>query len=230
MCHHYIDGRTRTAAGRAVSHHWDDEFSLRSNHYQLELPTAGFYPLDVVPLVRLDDAEERTLLPAQWGFLPNWWRTTDKTPKRATFQRKCFNARSEEVHAKPTYRQAFGRRRCLLPGFEFFEKGHYFRLADDRPFAFAGLWEEWRGADGEVVTSCTMLTTEPNALVAGIGHHRMPVVLHSAVAYEAWLDPEIVEREPLEDLMRPTPASIWECRAATKQSPMGDRPKEPRLF
>jgi putative SOS response-associated peptidase YedK len=217
MCHHYIAGRTRSAAGRAIVHRWDDEFSIRSNQYQLVLPDAGFYPLDRAPIVRLDGAGERELAGAEWGFLPAWWKPSDKTPKRATFQRKCFNARSEEVDVKPTYRSAFRRQRCLMPAEEFFEKGHYFRLTGDepRPFAFAGLWDRWEGGDGELVESCTLLTTEANEIVAGVGHPRMPVVLRSEAEYGAWLDPERVERGALEALLRPTPAEIWECRAAT---------------
>jgi putative SOS response-associated peptidase YedK len=85
---------------------------------------------------------------------------------------------------------------------KFEEKKHYFRFPDERPFAFAGLWETWRGDDGEI-ESCTLLTTEPNAEVRDIGHHRMPVILQSEAAYARWTDSEIVERGPLDELMRP---------------------------
>jgi putative SOS response-associated peptidase YedK len=65
-----------------------------------------------------------------------------------------------------------------MPASEFFEKGHYFHPPEYRTFAFAALWEYWRGEEGEG-RSCTMLTTEPNAEVRGVSHHRMPVLLSS---------------------------------------------------
>jgi putative SOS response-associated peptidase YedK len=151
-------------------------------HYQLMLPEAGYYPLSTVPVVRLDANGERELVGCQWGFLPGWWRPSDKAPKRAAFQRKCFNARSEDVQVKPTYRDAFKHCRCLLPADEFMEKGHYFHRADNRPFGLAGLWDRWHAGD-VVVESCTMLTTVPNALVQSVGHHRMPVMLTSEEQY-----------------------------------------------
>jgi putative SOS response-associated peptidase YedK len=150
----------------------------------------------------LDPSGNRELVDCEWGLLPLWWKPSDKVNKRAAFQRKCFNAKSETAHEKPTFRDAFKRRRCLMPASEFFEKGHYFHLPECRTFAFAALWEKWRGEDGEVC-SCTMLTREPNAEVRGVGHHRMPVLLMSEEQYARWLDPEIVERGPLEELMRP---------------------------
>ena len=140
MCHHYKGSRNPPA-------HLADEFSVRSNQYQLLLPDAGFYPLAQVA----DRAARRRRASARWSppsgaCLPFWWKPSDKTPKRTTFQRKCFNARSEDVDTKPTYREAFKRRRCLMPADEFFEKGHYFHLPDHRPFAFAALWERGRAA------------------------------------------------------------------------------------
>ncbi len=183
---------------------YGDAFSIRSNLRQIGLgivPDGGFYPLKPVPVIRLGEDGERGLDVCEWGLLPFWWKPSDKQPKRAAFQRQCFNARSETADTKPTYREAFKRRRCLLPAVKFEEKKHYFSFAGERPFAFAGLWETWRGDDGEVF-SCTLLTTEPNEEIRSVGHHRMPVILQSEAEYERWLDPEIVERGPLEDLMR----------------------------
>jgi putative SOS response-associated peptidase YedK len=195
MCHHYKGSRHPPA-------HLADEFSVRSNMYQLTLPDEGFYPLGKPPIVRLDEAGDREMVAAEWGLLPFWWKPSDKTPKRTTFQRKCFNARSEDVHAKPAYREAFKRRRCLMPVDEFFEKGHYFHLSDHRPFAFATLWERWKCED-QVVDSCTLLTTVANELVLSVGNPRMPVMLTNEAEYARWLDPEIIERGPLEELLRP---------------------------
>jgi putative SOS response-associated peptidase YedK len=195
MCHHYKGSRHPPA-------HLANEFSVRSNLYQLMLPDAGFYPLSEAPIVRLDAAGNREMVAAQWGLLPAWWKPSDKTPHRGTFQRKCFNARSEEIDAKPAYRDAFKRRRCLVPADEFFEKGYYFHLPEFRPFALAGVWERWRGGD-EVVESFTILTTEANALVRSVGHPRMPVMLASETEYGRWLNSELVDRQPLEPLFAP---------------------------
>ncbi|MCC6491796.1 MAG: SOS response-associated peptidase [Pirellulales bacterium] len=214
MCHHYIGVRSRPE-------HLADEFSLRTNLYQLTLPDEGFYPLAAVPLIRLDDAGQREMTAAEWGFLPGWWKPSDRTPKRAAFQRKCINARSEDVQVKPTYREAFRRRRCLMPAEAFFERGHYFHLAGRRPFAFAALWDRWRDADGTALDTCTLLTTEANAAVAAVGHPRMPVVLMNEERYEQWLNPEISERLQLEELLRPTPPELWHCMLASE----GPRPR-----
>src|SRR5262245_14222746 len=89
MCHHYKGSRNPPA-------HLADEFSVRSNQYQLEFPEfppGGFYPISKVPLIRLDANGEREMVAAEWGLLPFWWKPSDKMPKRSTFQRKCFNAR-----------------------------------------------------------------------------------------------------------------------------------------
>jgi putative SOS response-associated peptidase YedK len=180
----------------------------------LSFPPGGFYPLARVPRIRVDDSGEREMVAAKWRLLPFWWKPSDKTPKRSAFQRKCFNARSADVDNKPSFREAFKRRRCLLPAGEFFEKGHYFRFADDRSFAFAGLWESWKGGDDEVVESCTLLTTEPNELVRSVGHHRMPVLLSSEEEYQLWLDLE-AGRSAVERLFVPTDPAIMTSRAAT---------------
>ncbi len=208
MCHHY-------KGSRKPPPHLADEFSVRSNQYQLMLPDAGFYPLGRPPIVRLDENGEREMVAAEWGLLPAWWKPSDKTPKRTAFQRKCFNARSEEVDVKPTYREAFKRRRCLLPADEFFEKGYYFHLPEFRTFAFAGLWERWCGAEGEVVDSCTLLTTDANALVRAVGHPRMPVLLTGEAEYTRWLNPELTTRGGLEALFVPYDPAAMASYAAS---------------
>lgn len=195
MCHHYV-------GQKANLEFYEAAFHVRSNPRQLEIPSGEFYPLKDVPVIRLDGNGDREIVAFSWGLLPAWWKPKSEKDKPQAFQRKCFNARSEEVHNKPTYRSAFKSRRCLLPAAKFMEKDHYFSFPDERPFAFAGLWESWNKG---IIESCTLLTTEPNEEVLGVGHHRMPVILSSEEEYARWLDPEIVERGPLEDLMRSLP-------------------------
>ena len=208
MCHHYRGSRNPPP-------HLANEFSIRSNLYQLMLPDEGFYPLAQAPIVRLDAQGEREMVAAQWGLLPAWWKPSDRTPKRTTAQRKCFNARSEDVDVKPSFREAFKKRRCLVVADEFFERGHYFHLSGHRPFAFAGLWERWRGGEGEVVDSFTLLTTKANDLVRSVGQLRMPVLFTDESQYGEWLDPERVERSALERLFAPYEPSEMQSYPAT---------------
>lgn len=207
MCHHYRGSKNPPA-------HLAGEFSARTNLRQLCLPEASYYPLNKVPVVRHDDAGDRELVECEWGLLPYWWKPKTATDKRTAFQRKCFNARSEDVHAKPSYREAFRRRRCLLPAVDFMEKAHYFSLPGKSPFAFAGLWDRWRDGEGQHVETCTLLTTAPNAEVLSVGHHRMPVILTDESQFRLWLDAEIVERGPLDELIRPLADGTFEVYAA----------------
>ena len=91
-----------------------------------------------------------------------------------------------------------------------------FRLPEERPFAFAALWEEWKAPDGEVVQSCTMLTTAANAEVEPV-NDRMPLVLTSEAQYARWLDPEIKTREPLKSAMQAISDGVLLSRLLTNQ-------------
>ena len=168
-----------------------------------------------VPAVRVNKRDQRELVALDWGFLPSWWKPSQRSKSRKVFQRKCFNARQETVDTKPTFRKAFKSQRCLLPATEYIELGYYFHLKNKQPFAFAGLWEKWQ-SDGEVVESCTLLTTEPNEAVQKIGHHRMPVMLTDESAYSQWLNLDFVERSTFEELFRPYPAQHMEYYPAPK--------------
>jgi putative SOS response-associated peptidase YedK len=142
----------------------------------------------------------------RWGLIPSW-------AKDAAMGSRLINARSETVTEKPAFREAFKHRRCLIPADGFYEwqpvtnrkQPYFFRLKDDRPFAFAGLWESWKGASGERVESCSILTTEANELLRGV-HDRMPLILHPE-DYELWLDDDARKREMLKELLRPYAAS-----------------------
>ncbi|QEG35124.1 SOS response-associated peptidase [Bythopirellula goksoeyrii] len=195
MCHHFrLLNEARQLAKQFKATIADD---------QLPLPFGDFYPLSQIPVIRLDDSGNREIVPMEWGLLPFWWKPSGRKTSRKAFQRKCFNARGETIHSKPTFRAAFKSRRCLIPATEFMERGHYFYLPDNEPFVFAGLWEHWQG-DGEVIESCTIVTTNPNAEIREVGHHRMPVVLIEEVDQASWLDSEVVEREPLNGLLLPS--------------------------
>jgi putative SOS response-associated peptidase YedK len=123
-----------------------------------------------------------------------------------------INARGETVATKPAFRKAIRERRCLIlaDGFyEWQERGRhkqplFVRLANGRPFAFAGLWERWGGPDGTALDSCAIVTTTANDLLRPL-HDRMPVIL-APKDYDLWLDPSLQDVECLLPLLRPYPA------------------------
>jgi len=125
-----------------------------------------------------------------WGLVPFW-------AKDKTIGYKMINARVETVASKPSFREAFKKRRCLIVADGFYEwagkKGSrqpmYITLPDETPFAFAGLWEIWhdKEKDGEAYRSCTIITRPAAGGIERL-HDRMPVIL-PAQAYDPWLDP-----------------------------------------
>jgi putative SOS response-associated peptidase YedK len=170
-------------------------------------PRYNIAPGQNVVAARVRDGEgsrEPALL--RWGLVPSW----AKDPKIGN---RLINARSETAAEKPSFRTAFSRRRCLVPADGFYEwqrsgktkQPFCIRLVDDRPFAFAGLWEHWQDPAGIELESCTLLTTTANDLLAPI-HDRMPVILRPA-DYQRWLDPVLQKVDPLLPLMAPFPAS-----------------------
>jgi putative SOS response-associated peptidase YedK len=152
-----------------------------------------------------ESVEGREMKFFKWGLIPSW-------AKDASMGARLINARSETVEEKPAFREAFKRRRCIIPADGFYEwqrredkkQPFFFQLKDERPFGFAGLWERWQGTTGEAIESCAILTTEANEVLRPV-HDRMPVILHSA-DYELWLDEDVRKRELLRELLRPYPA------------------------
>jgi putative SOS response-associated peptidase YedK len=188
VCHHYRNAKN-LPADFVEEYHFRPDQRKYFDDIVHSLKDGGAWPLKTVPALRIDDAGELEAFGAEWGLLPRWWKPSDKQPKRAAFQRGTFNARSETAASKPTFRDAFKRRRCLVPFVEFHEREHYFgvrRGNEFEPMAFAGLWESWQGADADVL-SVTFLTTEPNAKVASVGHDRMPLLLDTPEVRRRWL-------------------------------------------
>jgi len=142
-----------------------------------------------------------------WGLVPAWAKEPD-------IGNRLINARGETLAEKPSFRGSYKYKRCLILADGFYEwksepgtktKIPYFiHMKDRKPFAFAGLWDEWNGADGSQVKSCTIITTGPNELMKPI-HDRMPVILDPA-DYGQWLDASPQSPESLQPLIRPFPA------------------------
>ena len=179
------------------------------------LPRYNIAPTQLVPTV-LHTAENsnRQFHQLRWGLIPSW----AKDPQMGT---RLINARAETVTEKPSFRSAFRQRRCLVIADGFYEwqrqerkkQPFYFQLQNGQPFAFAGLWERWRSPDGEEIQSCTILTTEANEILRPI-HDRMPVILDSK-DYDLWLDPEVQNTEPLQQLLRPYPSEAMTSYAVS---------------
>ena len=163
-------------------------------------PYYNIAPTQSIPIIRAP-AGTRECPMARWGLIPAW----SKYPKT---EYSTFNARAETVSTKPAFRVAFLQRRCIIPVDGFYEwlrsgaskSPYYISFANNRPFAFAGLWERWE-KDGQVVESCTIIVTEANDLMRPI-HDRMPVIL-AAEDYDRWLDPSIVDGERIQSLLKP---------------------------
>jgi putative SOS response-associated peptidase YedK len=156
---------------------------------------------------------------ANWNVAPS-----DPLPRRAALGRDAVlgqghqgrlcqhQCQGEGIDTRPAFREAFQRRRCLVPVDNFFEwkktasgkQPYAIALADRGIMALAGLWETWRSPAGELVRSFAIVTTVPNALCSEI-HNRMPVILKPA-AWLVWLGEEAAEPPQLKELLAPYPA------------------------
>ncbi len=143
----------------------------------------------------------------RWGLIPSW-------AKDISIGSKLINARGETITEKPSFRNAFKNRRCLVPATSFFEWRHdkekipfNIRLKTLEPFCFAGLWDKWVTSDGETIHSFTIITTSPNELMKNI-HDRLPVILHRQDE-QHWIsqqpDPSLV------GLLKPFPSELMEA-------------------
>ncbi len=149
-------------------------------------PRYNIAPTQYIPAVRAtDDGRELAML--KWGLVPFW-------AKDPSIGNRMINARAETVAEKPSYRNAYKHRRCLVLADGFYEwhregdtKVPYFiSLASGEPFAFAGLWERWKNRDdGDVLDSATLITTDANEYLSQV-HHRMPLILTPDTA-DRWL-------------------------------------------
>lgn len=177
-------------------------------------------PTDEVAVV-VEHHGERVVDAFRWGLVPFY-------AKSAREGARLINARAETVESSPAFRTAFSRHRCIIPADAFYEwrrqrdpttgrvvrsEPFAVRRGDGEPLALAGLWASWRDPDSAArLSTCTILTTDPNELVARI-HDRMPVVLDPA-DWDAWLA-EGTPAERLRPLLRPAPAEPLDAYAVS---------------
>ncbi|CAM4028507.1 SOS response-associated peptidase [Lederbergia lenta] len=162
-------------------------------------------------LAVINDGTNNRLGYLRWGLIPSW-------AKDIKIGYKMINARSETLSEKPSYRNAYKNKRCLILADSFYEwKRHddktktpmRIKLKSDNLFAMAGLWESWKSPEGESIYSCTVITTKPNKLVRDI-HDRMPVILNPADE-KIWLDKSITDIDQLNKLLTPLDENLMEA-------------------
>jgi len=187
-----------------------NDFQIQHSEVLLE-PRYNISPSQDIPVIVQQDGMRR-LETRQWGLIPFW----AKVPK------PMINARAETASEKPAFKQAFRKRRCLIPASGFFEwaredgkkQPYFICLQDKSPMAFAGLWEEWSTPDGKIVKTCTILTVEANSFLQII-HHRMPAILTPANGMN-WLDLTETEVSP-QNLLMPFDSEHMEAWRVTRK-------------
>lgn len=167
-------------------------------------PRYNIPPGTDIPVIRRSPEGRRLLHLLRWGLVPHWARD-------ATIGAKLNNARGESVAEKPSFRDAFRRRRCLIPASGFYEwqtigktkQPFYFSAADGAPFALGGLWESWRTPEGGLLRTTCVITTGANGVMAPV-HDRMPVI----VPRERWEDWLAAPADTIVDLVAPCPDTL----------------------
>lgn len=180
---------------------WADDWSPRFN----------IAPTQSVPVIRQHPKEPvRQISSMRWGLIPNWARD-------ASIASGTINAKSETAATKPAFRDPLKFRRCLIPADGFYEwkkmgaskQPFCFEVNNGKLFAFAGIWDGWKNADGRWIKTCSILTTIPNAVISAV-HDRMPVILDPD-SYDVWLDPEMQDAAALSEFLTPYDARLMRC-------------------
>jgi putative SOS response-associated peptidase YedK len=207
---------------------YSDSLTL-AHRFSTEAP-AGLHPrFNVAPgqpiLTVREESDKRRFAWVRWGLVPHW-------AKEINTGYSTINARAETVASKPAFRDAFKRRRCLIPANGFYEwqekpgsKGKqpwFVALRNRLPMALAGLWERWRSPEGDEVESCAIIVTAANELMEPV-HDRMPVILASS-HWNTWLAPSTRDFKLLQNLLKPYPneeIAVW--KVSTKvNNPQND--------
>jgi putative SOS response-associated peptidase YedK len=163
-------------------------------------------PMTEIPIVRINAEGQRECVRVRWGLVPRW-------AKDPSIGARMINARGETIADKPSFRMAYRRHRCLLPADGFYEwrpvapgdtsrkEPQHIAMADGAVFGIAGLFERWRSEAGEVLDTCTIVTTQANELLMPV-HDRMPLIIPRE-QHARWLDPAF---DDVADLIVPYPS------------------------
>lgn len=183
-------------------------------HYD---PSFNIAPSQPIVTIRYSPkSNTRAMSWMKWGLVPTW-------AKDPSLGHKMINARAETLAEKPSYKGPFKYKRCLIPTDGFYEwkkcgegvakRPYFIKRRDNKPFAMAGLWDYWGGADGSELETCTIITTSANELMQPI-HNRMPVILKEE-EFATWLDPRIQKPILLENYLKPFPSEELELYPVT---------------
>lgn len=203
MCGRYVSSSTPDEIGAYFDAELTEETAIE--------PSWNVAPTDDVHVVLVEDGVRRVAA-HHWGLVPRW-------AKDPSVGSRMINARAETLATKGAFKHAFARRRCLVPADGFYEwdkvsgqrskQPYFIHRPEGELLAFAGLWEDWRGPEGDGpqhLRSASIVTTTPNDLMARI-HDRMPVVLPDS-AWDAWLDPDGRDVDALARLLVPAPDGV----------------------
>jgi len=187
-------------------------------------PRYNIAPTQPVPVIRQNPKEPRREMSlVRWGLIPSW-------AKESSGAARMINARSETVATKPAFRDALKFRGCIIPADGFYEwqrtekakQPYCFEVNKGELFAFAGVWERWKDPSGNVVETCSILTTAPNAVTVAI-HDRMPVVLEPD-SYDLWLDPGMKHAITASEMLKPYDPQRMRCYPVRRpDQPRGQR-------
>ena len=190
---------TLTATFEEIINRFDIQSFLEEELYS---PSYNIAPTQSV-LAVINDGRVNRMGFLKWGFIPPW-------AKDLSIGNKMINARAETISEKPSFRNAFKKKRCIVIADSFYEwKRHEdktktpmrIKLKSNELFAMAGIWEGWKSPDGKTLYTCSVITTVPNDLMKDI-HDRMPVILKREDE-KIWLDPEISDTTRLKPLLVP---------------------------
>lgn len=178
---------------------FQERFRIDRVNFELK-PRYNVAPGQIMPVITRNSPNKAEEM--KWGLVPFW----AKDPKIGY---KMINARAETVAIKPSFRRSLMKQRCLIPVSGFYEWKktdntkipYYIHLKNAELFSFAGLYDVWKDAEGKELKSYTIITTEPNTLMAEI-HNRMPAIL-SETTEETWLDPANQNLSQLVGLLNP---------------------------
>ncbi|MFB3167989.1 SOS response-associated peptidase [Neobacillus sp. 179-C4.2 HS] len=209
---------TLTATVDQLIDRFDIEFFLQEEEYN---PSFNVAPSQSV-LAVINDGARNKMGFLRWGLIPPW-------AKDMSIGYKMINARAETLTDKPSFRNAYKKKRCLIVADSFYEWKRLdsktkipmrIKLKSNELFSMAGLWENWKSPEGKSIYSCSVITTSPNELVQDI-HDRMPVILNPEDE-KYWLDPSITDTTKLNPLLKPLDHTLME---AYEVSPLVNSPK-----
>ena len=186
------------------------EFSFTGHQI---IPRFNIAPTTQIPVIRLRENGRRELIDMRWGLVPVWSKPGDKLPV-------MINARAETVSSKPAFRDAFRRRRCIVPASGYYEwqkllggakQAFYITRRNGQPIGFAGLWENANEEHGTAAIVTTAASEETQEI-----HDRMPVILEKP-DFARWLVSEPLAREEAERLLAPSPAGSLVARPVSSR-------------